>query len=91
MKLKTWLLNKLVKYAIKEGGKKKMQKVQEGLFNKNSNSTMQDVSIVWKVDEKGFCNCPYHCKIEKEKGAEPKKVNKRSGRSTLKVSKKHIR
>ncbi len=34
MKLKTWLLNKLVKYAIKEGGKKKVQEVQKGLSDK---------------------------------------------------------
>lgn len=91
MKLKTWLLNKPVKYAIKEGGKKKMQKMQEGISDKASDSTMPGVSIIWKVDEKGFCNCPYHCKTEKEKGTEPKKTDKRSGRSTLKTRKKLLR
>lgn len=94
MRFKTWLLNKLVKYALKEGRKKKVQKVPEMVSSENSDSTMpqmqicinqklEEVGKFWQIDKKGNCTCPYHSvkdskKEKRDKRKIAQKVNKGS-------------
>ena len=89
MTFKNWLLNKLVNYAISEGRKKNMQEVQKDLYNKESNSTMPGVSIIWSVNQDGKCTCPYHAETQIKGTKQTKRESKK--RTVKKTVSKRVR
>lgn len=88
-KLKIWVATKLFgfnkedfisrkQYEAEKKLTSDLQKMPEGVYYGYTSTTVPDVPIIWKVDEKGNCNCPYHPKKEVKRTVK-KQTKKRVG------------